>query len=71
MAEDALCRNGLHPIVSGARTCLPCKRMANRRYDTSSKGLLAHRDAYRRYRYSTKGMLASVRSELQRALGRV
>lgn len=66
MAGD-ICRNGLHERVEGALTCAPCKRIANRRYDTSEKGLAAHREAYARYALSTGGMLRRLRYHARRA----
>ena len=68
MTEEAsLCRNKLHERPAGIRTCRPCKRAANRRYDTSPKGRAAHLDAYRRYNYSTKGLLNRLRAETKAA----
>ena len=61
MTENSLCRNNLHERPEGIRTCVPCKRVANRRYDASVKGQAAHLVAYQRYRYSTKGILRDLR----------
>ena len=68
MTEEApLCRNKLHERPAGIRTCRPCKRAANRRYDTSPKGRTAHSDAYRRYNYSSKGLLRQLRTQTRAA----
>lgn len=56
------CRNG-HPrteentyiFPSGRITCKVCRRLANQRYQSSTKGQDAHRRAYRKYDSSVRG----------------
>ena len=67
MSGDTLCRKGLHDRPPGTLTCVPCKRIANHRYDISPKGAAAHRGAYQRYAYSTKGILRNLSSQTRRA----